>query len=301
MNAKRGTPHFFPACVSGGFGRPASGKRASRRRYATVAVRNWDRPEDIFEHKADAITKEAGHYRVQNPPPGFAPDFIDTFWDGYETYLPGAIDALESGRYTSSHWHVILAHVQAQSARNPDFLAKAAAHLETLGITDPTWDQLQYERVRTLFNTPALMSQCRFALVHRPHDGRRFVVNDKGYARILDVEPSVINVFFPLSGETAVQMVVDAAQLGDDIEAGPMRELTMTPTAVECVNQASWSVPDIVCIMGHPDDGRWMLELDTAVDLTRPWLGPYRGTCDVDLSDWAVSNQAATRLTVHVS
>ena len=258
------------------------------------------KPEQILSRvRASRIAAAWDEYTVAEPPPGLSPTFIDELWDDYERQLRPAIAALESGVYTREHWGYVLAHVHAQSVRSPDFLIKATAYLAGLGIENPTRDQLQFERIKTLANMPKFMAYCRFALLRRPVDGRRFIVNDKGYAAPLwDPRFECPNVIFPLSPHLAVLMVVGAAQHGDDYETAPMQDLTMTAAAVDLVNEASWMLGGITCIMGHPEDESSLAALDKDKPLVPPILGPYRGTCDVGLCDWAVIDTPARRLTV---
>ena len=299
MKGQDGTPHTFPACVIGGFGVRDRGRRSGNLRSAKVAVRLTNKPGEIQNNqRAERILAARNEYRFEDPPPGVDPNVIDSFWN-YEDQLVQAIQALESGSFTCDDWRTALEHVHAQSVRSRDFPVRAAAYLIEQGIPEPTRDQIQVERIKTLANTPTLLARCRFALVHRPADGRRFIVNDKGYAKpMLDVVLDVKNVVFPLSPEVAVLMVVDAARSGDDYKVGPMRELTMTPAMVDLVNEASWELGGIMCVLGHPDDASYMLRLGADRPFAMPWLGPFRGTGDVGLSDWAVLDEVARRLTV---
>jgi hypothetical protein len=117
---------------------------------------------------------------------------------------------------------------------------------------------------------------------------------------MLDVAFDVKNVVFLLSPEIAVLMVVDAAQPGDDYKAGPMRDLILTPAMADLINEASWQLGGIMCALGHPDDASYMLQLNASRPFAMPWLGPFRGTGDVGLCDWAVMDEVVRRLTVQV-
>lgn len=282
----------------GGFGKPTRGSKASKARESKVSVRMVSKPDEILSGvRASKIAAAWGEYTIDEPPPGLSPNFIDEMWDSYETHLRRAITALESGVYSPEHWGHVLDHVQAQSVRSPDFLVKATVYLAGLGIENPTRDQLQFERIKTHANTPQLMAESRFALLRQPLNGRRFIVNDKGYAAPLwDPRFDCPNVIFPLSPQLAVLMVVGASQ-GDDHRAAPMRDLTMTTAAMDLVNEASWMLGGITCIMGHPEDESLMAALDMDKPLVPPILGPYRGTCDIGLCDWAVIDTPARRLT----
>jgi len=300
MAKDRGIPHYFPACVIGGFGEPARGSKASNARESRVSVHMLAKPEQMLSRvRASKIAAAWEEYTITKPPPGLSPNFIDKLWDSYETQLRPAISALECGGHTREQWGHVLDHVHAQSVRSPDFLTKATAYLTRLGMDKLTRDQLQFERIRTLVNTPKIMASSRFALLRRPVDGHRFIVNDKGYAApLLDPEFDCPNVIFPLSPQLAVLMVVGTAKSGDDYKAGPMRDLTMTASAVDLVNAASWMLGGITCVMGHPKDESRMASLDKVKPLVSPILGPYRGTYDVGFCDWAVMDTSATRLTV---
>ena len=300
MSSSSGIPHYLPASMIGGFGVAETGNRSGSLRLARVAVRLAADPDRVLPNqRAETIAKERNAYALENPPPGVDRNIIDRIWDSYEAKLPGAIDALSRGTYTANEWQTVLEHVNGQSARSPDYLVRAAKYLAEQGISAPTRDQLQLERLKTLAATPAFMADCRFALVRRPVDGPRFVVNDKGYASPLqDPETGLANVIFPLSPEIAVLMVVGAGQPGDDFNLGPMRKLTMTPSTVALVNEASWQLSGIQFLIGHPEDAAYIRRLDATKPLEPPLMGPYRGTGDAGLCDWAVMKQVASRLTV---
>ena len=120
-----------------------------------------------------------------------------------------------------------------------------------------------------------------------------------GYAAPLqDAEFDVKCLIFPLSPEVAVLAAIDVAKPGDDYQAGPMEDLIMTPTTVDVVNEASWRLTGIACVFGHPDDGDYLLNLDRDRVLMGSALGPYRGTCDIGLADWAVMDERAVSLTL---
>jgi len=284
----------------GGFGVPGKGKDSGNLRLARVAVRlAADSGRILPNQRAETIAKERDAYAFDNPPPGVDRNIIDKIWDSYEAKLPSAIRALERGSFTPSDWRTVLEHMIGQSARSPDYLVRAATYLATQRIGTPTRDELQLERLKTLANTPAFMADCRYALVRRPADGPRFFVNDKGYAAPLqDPETGLANVVFPLSPEIAVLMVVGAGQPSDNFDVRPMRKLTMTPATVALINEASWQLSGIQFLIGHPQDIPHMLRLDAAKPLQPPLLGPYRGTGDAGLCDWAVSTEVASRLTV---
>jgi len=300
MTSPGGVPHTFPASVIGGFGIPASGKNAIYARHARVAVRFTHKPDKIFVMSANDVSKVHDEYAFDRPPAGVPRNVIDDLWTAYEGKLVPAIKAIEERRSSMADWAVILTHVHAEAVRSSDFRDRAAAYLAAEhGITDPTKDQLQFERLRTLVNTPDLMAECRFAVVRRPSDGPRFIGNAKGYgAPFEDLEFGHACVVFPLSPEVAVLMVVGAAKQDDDHRAGPMQDLTMTAAAVDMVNEAAWRLRGSSCVFGHPDDEDYILNLDADRMLMPPVLGPFRGTCDMSLCDWAARNDRARRLTI---
>jgi hypothetical protein len=117
------------------------------------------------------------------PPPGLDRNAIDSLWDEYEPELPGATRDFEAGTYKADGWSVLLAHVTALGVRHPDFERIAAQFLTERGEIRTDRDELQRQRVHTLSETPALLAECRFALIRRPEDGPRFIINDKGYGR----------------------------------------------------------------------------------------------------------------------
>jgi hypothetical protein len=300
MAASDGVPHTFPASVIGGFGVPTA-KRPNNLRYNEVAVRLARKPGEILSPmSASNVSKVRNEYALEEPPPGVDRNMIDALWDAYEPHLPAAIRSLERGRPSQDEWRAILGHVHAQGVRSPRFRDRAKEYLQVeRGVTDPTWDQVQAERVVTLANTPKLLATYRFAIVRRPSDGPRFIANDMGYATPLqDMEFGVKCLIFPLSPEVAVLAAIDVAKPSDEYQTGPMEDLTMTPATVDVVNEASWRLTGIACVFGHPDDREYLLNLDRNRELIGSALGPYRGTCDVGLADWAVMDQRASRLTI---
>ena len=300
MASSDGVPHTFPAAVIGGFGLPSRG-RPQRLRCNYLAVRRVDKPNIIISPvSAENISTVPDEYAFDTPPQGMHRNMIDSIWDTYESGLPAAIGRLERGNPAPTDWRTVLRHVHAQGVRSRDYRNRAGAYLlAEHGVANPTKDQLQAERLVTYLNTPDVIARCRFAIVRRPIDGPKLIANDKGYAMpIQDREFGVKCLVFPLSPYMAVLAVVDAAKAGDDYTAGPMEDLTLTPAAVDVINEASWRLGGIDCIFGHPDEGAYLRQLDRERVLMFPTLGPYRGTCDLGLADWAVVGKRATSITV---
>lgn len=279
--------HYLPACLIGGFGRPGSrGGRRTRRRNAVVAVRFTSTPDQVRPIAAREVAKQRGIYRLQEPPPGVGANVIDDLWDDYEPHLPTAIREVEAGRATDPVWDVIKLHIIAQAVRHPDFDEAARTYLRATGIEEPSRDQIQRERVRTLDRTPELLAECRIAFVRRPRDGPRFVVNDKGYATLEDPDNRK-GVLFPLSGSVGVLAVTAVGLYEGRAEPWVWGELTLTPGAVELLNEASWRLGGIRCVIGHPEDAESIQALSVDRELVAPLLGPFRGTGRADLFDWA--------------
>jgi hypothetical protein len=134
------------------------------------------------------------------------------------------------------------------------------------------------------------MANARFALIRRGTAAPRFVLNDKGYVPMHDALLDLKGVLFPLSGEIAVLMVVGVAQTTDDYEAGPLAERVLNAQGMELVNRVAWTVPEIACVMGHPDDADYLLQLSVTGPTVRlPQLGPYRGNREPGFVQWALA------------
>src|SRR5258708_6726431 len=94
-------PHYLPAALIGGFGVPASGVRASKLRHAKVIVRRRDKPDELLGPMAAAnVAVDTDVYRVDHPDRDLPADFAEELWVQYESALPGAVGAVESGTFT---------------------------------------------------------------------------------------------------------------------------------------------------------------------------------------------------------
>jgi hypothetical protein len=234
------------------------------------------------------VAAARGEYTLSDPPHGIDPDIIDKTWDLYEPRLPQAVADLERGSLDEDGRTAILHHVAALGVRHPEFTEVVRGHLAQNGEQFVSRDRLQLERLRTLQGTVALLRGWRFAVVRRPTDGRRFVLNDKGYATLMDPEGHRA-IVYPLSGEVSLLCAVDAAP-GDGESPWILEgELTFTPGAVQSINRASWRLRGVTCVVGHPDDAEYLLTLDLNGPLTMPALGPFRGRGVEGLLDWANS------------
>jgi hypothetical protein len=247
--------------------------------HATAGVRDRRRAAPGRE-----VAAEFGLYDVERPTPSLPADFADKLWEQYEGALPAAAIALESDGFTAQHWEVILLHIQAQSIRHPDFDRVATAHL---GIGAPR-DMIQEQRQITHRESRQLLSRARFAVIRRGSHAPRFLINDKGYTSFLDLEFGARSVLFPLTGNVAVLIAVDAARQGDECDAGPYAVRWLNPKALRFVNGASWDQVNTRAVFGHPDDEQTLAALRHAGQLARlPRLGPYQGNREPGLLDWA--------------
>ena len=131
-----------------------------------------------------------------------------------------------------------------------------------------------------------LLRGWRFALARRPTDSHRFVVNDKGYVSLMDPEGQRA-IVFPLSGEVALLCSVDSPPGEGQSPWVLDDELTFTPGTVDSINRASWRLPGVTCVVGHPDEAEYLQALDLDGPLTLPALGPLRGRRAEGLLDWA--------------
>ncbi|MFG2951970.1 hypothetical protein [Streptomyces adustus] len=283
-------PHYLPAALIGGFGVPEAG-RAAGLRHAKVCVRRRQAPERVFGPvKAENIAYQYGLYDVDVPSSDLPADFAETIWQEYEGPLPAVIRALEQGTVTRDGWKTILLHVQAQSIRHPDYDRVAATYIQEDGVPNPERDHVQRQRQTTFRETRRWMANARFALIRRGTAAPRFVLNDKGYIPMHDTLLDLKGVLFPLSGEVAVLMVVGVAQPTDDYEGGPLAERILNAKGMKIVNQIAWTVAEIICVMGHPEDADYLLQLsETGSTVRLPRLGPYRGNREQGFFQWALA------------
>ncbi|MGW1917795.1 hypothetical protein ACWCQS_45945 [Streptomyces sp. NPDC002076] len=290
-------PHYLPAALIGGFGVPETG-RVVGLRHAKVCVRRRKEPEKVFGPlKAENIAYQYGLYDVDDPSSDLPADFAEAIWQEYEGALPTAILALEQGTFTRDDWKTILLHVQAQSIRHPDYDRVAVTYIQGEGgLPTPGRDHVQRQRQTTFRETRQWMANARYALIRRGAAAPRFVLNDKGYIPMHDTLLDLKGVLFPVSGDIAVLMVVGAAQPTDDYEAGPLTERTLNAKGMELVNRAAWTVTEITCVMGHPDDADYLLQLpETGSTLRLPRLGPYRGNREPSYFHWVLTGTGVPR------
>ena len=289
--AKRQADHYLPASLIGGFGIPSTKPKKAGLRYATVAVRRHGQTAKVALPRAEKVAQSVGEYWMDHPPQGLSPNFIDDYWKQYEGELPGAVQRVMDRTWTERDWEVIRMHIVGQAVRNPDFERVAAEYRKNKGDPIEHRDEMQVERIITLANTPALLARCRFAIMHTPEDGRRFIVNDKGFATVLDPYNGQRGVLFPLSSAVAVLCVPEVGGVAGRSDAWLSMDLTLTPAAVEAWNLASWQHKDSLLVVGHPADKGWIETLDDS-QLTFPWLGPYRGRGVEGCFEWAYESRA---------
>jgi hypothetical protein len=248
-----------------------------------IRVRFKQRPFETILTKSQNIAGEKDVYRLLAPASGLASNIIDRIWDAYEPDLPAAITAFENGTWGDDQWATILFHIYAQGVRHPEFASYAAKHLAAQG--DPSdHDAAQQARVTTLAALPHALARWKFAVIHRSDEGPRFLVNDKGYASVQEDEARKATLF-PLSGNVAILGAVDASDSRSETHP-PELERTLTPGSVESFNDASWQVPEIRCVIGHPDQEDELLRISDDIPLRQNRLGPFRRNRE-GLLDWA--------------
>ncbi|WP_152626645.1 hypothetical protein [Streptacidiphilus carbonis] len=289
MSRRADLPHYLPAALIGGFGIPNPRRKGAR--YASVCMRRRATPDVVVGPlPAERIGAEYGVYDVDRPDQDLPGDFAEILWQAYESDLPSAAAALESGLCQRDDWLTILLHIQAQSIRHPDFARVATEHLTGAGRDAPDRDEVQRQRQRTHLESRALLSQARFAVIRRSKNARRFLLNDKGYVSVGDVALGTRGVLFPLTGNVAVLMAVSEAVPGDDFEAGPLAERALNVRGMDIINGSTWELNGITCVIGHPDDAPWIGELEDGDRTVKmPPLGPYAGSREGGMLDWALT------------
>jgi hypothetical protein len=175
-------PHHLPASSIGGFGQPDV-RDPLCLRIARVCVRRKDRDKLLPSVKAEDIGFEYGIYDVDAPDADLSADYAETEWKKYESNLPWAIRAFDSGTAVSGDWQAILLHLRATWARHPDFARDVADQKAAQGVTGLTNDDVQRLRKLVLADIPAMMSGCRFALLRRGPGAPRFLPMTRGSRR----------------------------------------------------------------------------------------------------------------------
>jgi hypothetical protein len=280
--------HYIPASFLGGFG--ADTKSTKGRRRARVAVRFRDSPDEVEVATADEIAKAVGIYKLQSPPMGLSPDAVDRAWRSYEPALPGSIRAVERNCYELHDIRTIALHMAAQGVRHPDFFQEAQKYLATQGAPVSDVDLPQLQRIRTMSDSlKMLWSQAKMAFLFPAAGAHKFVVNDKGFIKLWEIESCRNGIFFPLSSSLTALIVFDSIKPNENNNNGkPTPRLVVTPRAVDMLNEISWRQQGNRFVVGHPDDKPWIARLDDSRDLRPPLLGPYRGARG-GFFDWAES------------
>jgi hypothetical protein len=234
---------------------------------------------------AERIARERDVYRLEDPPVGLGANVIDDIWKGYEPRLPLAIKAFEQESWGEAEWSTIWFHMCAVGVRHPAFTDYAMATLAQRG-DDAGPDDAQRARVKTLSESQALLSAWKFALIERSPDSNRFIVSDKGYAPVTEFDGRNA-VFFPLSATIGILGAVDAGDNSLQQPPPPDTHRVLTPATVEALNEVSWQVDGVRCVIGHPDDQVLLLRLTDRGEWRQPQLGPYRNKGKEGLLDWA--------------
>jgi hypothetical protein len=288
--------HYLPAALIGGFGARDPRQPKSGRRYFNVAIRNAGSPPDEIKiRSAHKVASVVGLYRMKNPPEGLSENFIDDFWDTYESELPWAVERFERDEWTSRDWETVYFHMVAAAVRHPDFERVASQYRTERGEVVAHPDDVQRERLLTLQNTTALLAEGRCAVLRTPEDAQRLVLNDKGFATIGDPYNGYRGVLFPLNGHVAVLHVPFVGQVEGRSTPWLCADLVMTPSTVEMWNLASWQHVESGFIIGHPDDIGQLGRLDES-PLSLPRLGPYRGRGVEGAYEWAYEARCLNEL-----
>ena len=106
----------------------------------------------------------------------------------------------------------------------------------------------------------------------------RFIIDNRGFVPLRDVQAGQSGVLFPLTGNVAVLMVLDTAGPGDDYTTGPFAQLVLTADGAKAFHTSTWNHQGIECVIGHPDDADWIAKLTDEPEAWLPRLGPHRGT-----------------------
>jgi len=146
-------PHHLPASFIGGFGLPDV-RDPLCLRIAQVCVRRKDPDKLLPNVKAESIGFEYSIYDVDTPDADLPADYAETEWKKYESKLPGAIRAFDSGTAGPGDWQAILLHLRATWARHPDFARDVTDQKAAQGVTGLTNDDVQRLRKQALAAMP---------------------------------------------------------------------------------------------------------------------------------------------------
>ena len=293
--AKKRADHYLPAALIGGFGTPETRKGKTGNRFATVAVREHAHPSVVTRKRAEKVAKKIGEYWVEHRQRGFHRTSSTATGTSTSRTYRARCRRLGDRPWTERDWETIRKHVVAEAVRNPDFERAAADYRAAKGDPIAHRDEVQYERLVTLVNTPTLLARSRFAVVRTPEDGHRFVINDKGFTTVADPYNNQKGVLFPLSGSVAVLCVPEVGDVPGRVDAWLCADLTLTPGAVEGWNLASWQQKETLLIIGHPDDEGRIADFDRR-PLVFPALGPYRNRGVEGAFEWAYDAGATSEL-----
>jgi hypothetical protein len=279
-------PHYLPAALIGGFGRPNPAHPG--RRHARVVQRRRT-PEDklLREISAENIAFEYGIYDVHMPTADLPTNYAEELWGQYEGQLPDAAKALETQAYTHDDWLTVLKHIQSVWPRQPGFKMFAAEALTTDGLA-LTNDNIQSVRKAIINEIPGqVLARARFAIIRRGDFARRFIISNRGYVPVNADDTGTSGILFPLTGNVAVLMARETAQSEEDHQAGPVAVRQLTARGADMFHIATWNYQGVESVVGHPDDADWIgsIAYDSSADL--PIRGPYVGNNE-RLFEWAL-------------
>lgn len=176
--------HYLPASYLARFSADSTSIRGRKR---VLNVLRRDRPQDPFLQTANNLGCRDDLYTLtQLSDPNADPYVIDKTWQGYESRLGQALDALVEGESLSAQvWlRVLVPFVAGVFLRGPDFNKRFARRTSFLKEELSTWfesgDNVNRARLLELQRLMPAMMVAKWTVIHLEF-GAPVITNDLGY------------------------------------------------------------------------------------------------------------------------
>jgi hypothetical protein len=271
--------HYLPATVIAGFGQRPAG---ARRRDSEILVR--DLPSgNIRSSTAREEARRHALYRLDAPPPGIDPDWVDERWTRIENALPELIDRLVRRALVPGDEELLVLYAAMLGSRHPSFSTVAADYQAKQGHPAPSGDLVNLMRIEAIFNGMRDMPSWRWRVLHPTEDSLPFMLPDRGWIYV-GRDDGTRALWIPMAPTAGI--------LGypDDDRHGPRQppfseHRDLIPSWITWLNAAAANDAGRVfthAIFTHPDNANALAALSQYADLGPEGLGvnalgPFRG------------------------
>ncbi len=197
--------HYLPAAYIGQFSTVSTGK--SRNRKIFVGDKT---AMSIFESTPKNICAEIDFYKLYNDS-----DFnqIDELWKGYESDLPGAIDALVNQTIDAYSWaNILVPFVTCLMVRTPDFNDRFEKRIDSFGARNfNDNDNTNKSRILEIQRLIGQLTIAEWRVCSVLDTTEYLIGNDIGYCYFLDNVQS-LGIAIPLNKSHILQIVPKLAR-----------------------------------------------------------------------------------------